>query len=334
MKLARRLVKGSAAMVASVAGPQRFGAGNNRLWVLMYHRVLPASDPRYSQEEPGMVVTPDTLRRHIRIARQLFTMVSLEEWLDRREAGKPLPPRACAITFDDGWLDNYQHALPVLRSEQVPATIFVVSEMLGTTRQFWPNRLAQLMTRFDEPNVRSACSWLGDVLPELPPNRPDNEQLALIIDHCKAQSDHWLNEQLDAAERALGLGASGQPSLMSWEQLDAMTHSGLVDVGSHTCNHFRLVRTLEAGVMAREIEQSKRQLAERLGREPTLFCYPNGDADPRAVELVRRHYRAAVTTQRGINRAGADAFQLARIGLHEDGSASPLGFQARLSGWI
>jgi peptidoglycan/xylan/chitin deacetylase (PgdA/CDA1 family) len=331
----RQLLKLPLQMAAASFGPQRRSRGEPKLWVLMYHRILPASDPRFASEEPGMVVTPETLRAHLRIAKQLFTIVSLEEWIRRRNDDLPLPPRACAITFDDGWLDNFQYALPVLESEGVPATIFVVSEMLGTEATFWPNRLASLLARFADAEVRAAAGWLQPMLPAELNTAPDSEQLAAIIDRCKQQSDAWLCQQLNQAEARVGTSAADtSPALMDWDQLTQMVATGLVDVGSHTCNHYRLLPALETEVMEREITASKRQIEQQLGRPVTLFCYPNGDADERATALVREHYLGAVTTQRGINAAGAQAHQLARIGLHEDGAGSALRFQARLSGWV
>jgi peptidoglycan/xylan/chitin deacetylase (PgdA/CDA1 family) len=317
-------------------GPQRWGGGTTpQLWILMYHRVLPAADPRFGAEEPGMVVTPETLDLHLQIAKQRFTLISLEEWITRRDAGHALPRRACAITFDDGWLDNYEYALPVLERHQVPATIFVVAEMLGSQRRFWPNRLTALLAQADVPEVRSALSWLTPLLTSPVTCRPDRERLATIVGTCKQQSDDWLNARLDEAEQRIGevRHRGEKPSLMNWEQLTRMQASGLVSVGSHTCNHYRLLPQLHSETLQREIISSKTIIEERLGKPATLFCFPNGDADHRARALVAQHYRAAVTTQRGINSATSDAHQLKRIALHEDGSHTAMRFEARLSAW-
>ncbi len=81
-----------------------------------------------------MIVTPDSFRQQLRIIKQLFTVMPLSEWSRRQAEGKPLPQRACAITFDDGWRDNFEYALPILQQEQTPATVFAVAGMIGTTR--------------------------------------------------------------------------------------------------------------------------------------------------------------------------------------------------------
>jgi peptidoglycan/xylan/chitin deacetylase (PgdA/CDA1 family) len=113
-----------------------------------------------------------------------------------------------------------------------------------------------------------------------------------------------------------------------------MQTSGCIEVGSHTCNHYRLIANLDSAVMAREITESRQRLERELDKPITLFCYPNGDASKAAVELVRQHYDAAVTTQRGINDRSFDLHHLQRIGVHEDISNDATSFQARLSGWL
>jgi peptidoglycan/xylan/chitin deacetylase (PgdA/CDA1 family) len=253
----------------------------------------------------------------------------------RNKAGEPLPRRACAITFDDGWRDNFEYALPILQQEQVPATVFAVADMVGTSRQFWPNRLQRLLA-MPGPDRASRLPWLPELntLASLPPDQPlDRETVAKLVAGSKRFSDEFLDQQLDEAERTLGLPAE-QPALMDWAELRTMQGSGLVDVGSHTCNHRRLMADLSPAVMHHEIVDSQRLLSEQLQRPVTLFCYPNGDVSPAAASLVNRHYQAAVTTRHGINGRAAVASDLARLGIHEDIGATPLRFSARLSGWL
>src|SRR5690625_3668553 len=93
---------------AVMAGADYFGAHRRkssepRLWVLMYHRILPLDDPRFALEEPGMIVQPDTFDMHLKEVQQHFDVVSLSEWVHANQNGDPVPKKACAITFDDGW---------------------------------------------------------------------------------------------------------------------------------------------------------------------------------------------------------------------------------------
>ena len=298
----------------------------------MYHRVLPANDSRFAAEEPGMIVTPASFRQQLRTLKSLFEILPLSEWLSRRDNGQPLPRRACAVTFDDGWLDNYQFAFPILREEQVPATLFAVSHMIGTSRQFWPNRLARVLTA--APQAQPLPGF-ADLRIESPTQLPlSRETLAQTIFDLKALSDAELDSRLLAAEDALQLAPAPEPALMSWDNVREMQRSGLVEIGSHTCNHFRLQASLPTDILAREISASRMQIEEQTGHPATLFCYPNGDTCAAALRLVGEHYRGAVTTRRGINRADTPAHELLRIGVHEDIGNTSTKFEAKLSGWL
>jgi peptidoglycan/xylan/chitin deacetylase (PgdA/CDA1 family) len=299
----------------------------------MYHRILPKTDQRFLIEEPGMITTPDSFRQHLREVKRLFTVLPLSEWVERKQANKPLPPRACAITFDDGWLDNHQHALPILKAEQTPATIFAVSHMIDTQREFWPNRISRALSLPAEQLAHPTLAWLVAITPRTDGLSLTKEQIAAVIGACKRFSDDEINTRLDEAESSGVLAKSNAPSLMSWNQLREMQASGFVEVGSHTCNHYRLVPELDSSKMSAEITQSKSLLEQQLDQPVTLFCYPNGDVSPQAIDTVRQHYQAAVTTRRGINTISADNHSLLRIGIHEDVADDPTNFRARLSGW-
>lgn len=297
----------------------------------MYHRVLPADDARAAVEEPGMVVTPLTFRGHMRTVKELFEPVSLREWVERRRDGRPLPPKACAITFDDGWLDNYQFGLPILREEQVPATLFAVAGMIGTNRRFWPNRVARVLDVAGPQLAAPELQWLSRLGARSGGGR---ESVARVIKAAKDFDDRHLDQKLRRTEEFLGLQPEMQPDLMSWEQLRAMRDSGVVEIGSHTCNHTRLIDGLQSSTLLEEVVKSRLILQENLGGSIDLFCYPNGDVSSAATRLVRENYLAAVTTSPGINRKSSDLHLLSRVGVHEDVSATDMEFRARLSGWF
>lgn len=332
IELAKQLSRGVAATLTPWAQTIR----GERLWVLMYHRVLPLDDPRAAAEEPGMIVTPASFRRQLELARQLFTFISLTEWVERMRAGQPLPRRACAITFDDGWRDNFEFALPILRQLQVPATVFAVAGMIGTRQQFWPNRLANLLSDSTLDRGHASLDWLRGV-PEFGALRErdiSREAMSRLINACKIFDDDSIAAHLDAMEQHHGGGSDDAPALMDWEQLHSMQSDGLIEIGSHTSHHCRLREGLAPAVLQREVVGSRSELERALQRPVKLFCYPNGDVSRAAAQLVGGNYLAAVTTRRGINRRSSPLHELARIGIHEDVSATDSRFRSRLSGWV
>lgn len=327
----KQLIKNTLTHLAAGLGQHRFSSTAPHLWVLMYHRILPVNDARYAFEEPGMIVTPETFRQHLQTLKSLFELMPLSEWIARRNADQSLPRRACAITFDDGWLDNYQFAFPILIEEQVPATLFAVSHMIGTTRQFWPNRFTRLLAARSGGTPLPAFDDIIDLS-----NQPviTRDLLADFILRLKVLSDTELDDRLDRAEQGLQLAAEKMPALMSWDNVRAMCNSDLVEIGSHTCNHFRLQQQLSDAVLLREIRDSRTMIEQQIERPVTLFCYPNGDTSKAAIDLVGQHYQGAVTTRRGINNAASKALELTRIGIHEDITNTRSKFEARLSGLI
>lgn len=319
----------------SLLGPHRLPSREPRLWILTYHRILPAEDPRSRTEEPGMVVTPETFRRHIDWIRAHMPIVQLRDWVQAARAGRDVPRKACAITFDDGWLDNYEYAWPILRETATPASVFVVSHMIGTSERFWPNRLLDLLQRASSEELRDeAFDWLRVVAPfELMP-KPNAEQRAALLVACKRLSEIEVRGHIDRLEARFPPASNG-PVLVDWTQLKEMFGSGLVDVGSHTCRHYRLGMDLPQAMLELEIRDSRARLEQALGRDIPLFCYPYGEVNDRAERVVGSNYEAGLSSRPGINRAWHGRFAaLSRIGLHEDISRTRESFLARLSGWI
>ena len=318
---------------ADYFGAHRRASGEPSLWVLMYHRILPSDDPRFALEEPGMVVRPDTFDMHLKEVQKHFDVVSLGEWVNASQRGETLPKKACAITFDDGWLDNYEYALPVLKAHGLPATLFAVAEKIGTDFQFWPNIVAGLLHAGAGAQIAQhpVFSYAIDGASQ---NR-GREAAAAAIQRLKAQTDEAIFQALDDLSWRSLLEQPLAPALMNWQQLREMQDSGRVEIGSHTCSHRRLNGNLAQDALTHEIVHSKALLSEQTGRPVNLFCFPNGDYTPQALELVQRHYQAAVTTRSGINRDGSlQAHELTRLGMHDDISNNRRRFNARLSGWI
>lgn len=332
----RAAAKTSLRQVVSTIAPRLWKLSRRpRLLIVMYHRVLPRGHAARHFEQPGMIVSPETLAMNIRVLREHFTLMHVDEWVNRARSGAELPPLACALTFDDGWRDNFSYAFPVLRAEQAPATIYLVSGFVGSNYGFWPTTLARLL----------CSSWLaGDrrVPEELARRFPvaavpvavpaDSVRIAAnaLVEVLKATQDDVTMRQF-VSDLQSGADAAAEPELLSWDQINEMKASGLVRFGSHTCAHTRLCANVDPDLARSEIEQSAAEIERQLKVPVTAFCYPNGDHAPHTVELVRRRYSSAVTTRFGWNDTSTDPVLLRRVGVHDDVGDTPCKLLARLA---
>ena len=241
-RIAKRIAVHAAARVAPITWKWRRPGS---LVVLMYHRVLPKDSPARKTEEPGMYVSPETFDLHLTELKRRFELVHLDEWLRRARGGLPLPKLACAITFDDGWRDNYEFALPVLVQHNAPATIFLVSSYVGTAQRFWPNRLMGLLDKaFAEPgSVDFPEPLRGIIEPTLIQARRHGVLRADDIDRAiqgaKRLDEEQIRSLVEEAEKTCD-DPTGAAEILSRSDVVQMAASGLVRFGSHTMTHLRL----------------------------------------------------------------------------------------------
>lgn len=304
----------------------------------MYHRVIPCNHADNNFEQAGMYVRPDTFKMQMQILKNNYNIMHLSEWLFKNRNNEVLPKITFAITFDDGWKDNYEYAFPVLKELEIPATIFLVSDYLGGNYVFWPNRLSYLLRKNDLNNLLklNEYAWIKT----LSTGFKDDDiqslstfQIDAIIEQCKNISDTEMLARVEAMEIASGSNKTRSVSnILAHEEVEKMIKNGLFQIGSHTRHHTRLLDYLSHSELDDEVINSKSLLEKMFSNKIHLFCYPNGDHSESAVTSVSNNYLAAVTTEHGWNDSDSNPYLLRRIGLHEDISNNKVSFVSRISG--
>ena len=144
---------------------------SNHCVILTYHRILPKGQVT-DRVEPGMYVTPSTLQDHIQFLKKYFEIVAINRIENHSAARgyKKSQKPCCVISFDDGWLDFYTHAWPVLREEGVPAVVYLPTNLIGTEKSFWTDRLARVLEKSGVETLAEhiGCSVTDKVLKRLP----------------------------------------------------------------------------------------------------------------------------------------------------------------------
>lgn len=320
-----RWLRATAFELAGLNHSSRQALDGSAAAILMYHRVI-ADEPLVSGAiEPGMVVRRETFAKHLEWLEECFSVMPLSEVVDRLIDGKPLPRRACAITFDDGWKDNLDHALPELARRSLPATVFVVTDRVGTTGAFWPDEVYRGMSG-RSPEAQ------GNLLRQLGIETGGDPRHA-VIGHLKGLPA----SELDAALAELcihgGLEAPDARELLDWEELARLKRSGF-DVESHAATHAILPRLSPAEADA-ELRRSRDALLERGFGEARLVAYPSGAYDAAIKEAAARvGYRAALATRQRIARAGGDPMEIPRLGVHDDVTRARSEFLYRVPGRV
>jgi len=309
-----------------------------RAVVLTYHRVLPRERQKQSFSHAGIVVTPETFERHMRFLRRFMRPVSATEFLRLWSSREPMPARTCLVTFDDGWYDNLEFALPILQRHAVPAVLFVATDYLGTSRCFWQEELARLIYLLWRQGATGDFERLG--IGALAAQGEDEVRpgIARFVTRTKDQlTPPQIAELLAQLRASLERNAGGpapanEDRFLSWEQAAALSSSGIVEIGSHAMSHTPLNRQPLA-TTARELVESRRLIRERLGGDPVTFAYPNGDFDDATVEAVRQAgYDLAFTTRRGTVSSASDAWRLERINIHEAAAPTAAALFGRITG--
>ena len=296
----------------------------------MYHRILPKTVAEELNEEPAMYVTPETFNDHLVWLKEIMQPVKLSDWITGSKDSLE-PGNYFAVTFDDGWQDNYQYAFPILKQHNIPATVFLVSSLMGSDKVFWPNRLASMISMLSDESLQTAS--IKQLREKLSLNENvDIYDISSIVARGKQYSDKEMTQWLDDAESDLP-HFNTQRQLLNWQEISEMTETGLVDVGAHTKHHTRLLDTVSKPTIDDEVVGSKQEIESLSNQGVELFCYPNGDYCDYSSELVRKHFKAAVTTKYGINSTEQNIHKLNRVGLHQDISGNKTDFLARLACW-
>jgi peptidoglycan/xylan/chitin deacetylase (PgdA/CDA1 family) len=277
-----------------------------RLSILIFHRVLPAPDPLF----PDL---PDAQRfdEILGWMKSWFNVLPLDHAVRQLRTGT-LPARAAAITFDDGYADNFTVALPILLRRNLTATFFIATGFLDGGRM-WNDTIIEAIRHCRLPAVDLGDIGLGHhVMATAHQRRAVIETLIGGAKYLPADQRHALADQI--AERA---GVEPPTDLMmSSQDVQQLRHAGM-QIGAHTISHPMLTK-LTCDDARYEIAQGKARLEDLLQERVGLFAYPNGKLGKDYVEehatLVREiGFDAAVSTNWGAASRDSDFMQLPRF---------------------
>jgi len=249
--------------------------------------------------------------------KKYFNVISFKNVINHIDRKKLLPKNPIIITFDDGHYDNYSNAFPVLKSLEVPATIFLSTGYIGTDDIFWFDWVSYLIYRtkklslsladnvkFNIENTIESRRQISEQVLEYLKSVPNSSRLQIIKDMTKE-----LEVTLSEADKPLS-------TCLNWQQVIEMSSNG-IEFGSHTISHPILSR-LEDSELLDEIIKSKDDIEKHLNIDINTIAYPvggNNEYNNRVIDICKSAgYRLGISYVSGIEEISlSNLFEIKRL---------------------
>lgn len=254
------------------------------LTVLNYHRIDGLTPETF---QPNVSASPETFARQMDYLARWYKVVSVQDVHEWLQGKKKLPPHAALITFDDGYLDNYIHAYPILRRHGFPAVIFLTAGHIGTDAAFYWDLAAYCFAHTQADHIPfpngMRCSWHT----EAEMQNTSRHWIESLKRLTEDEKQRWVARLPELLGVAVPSGYF-QGLMMSWDQVREMNANG-IEFGGHTVTHPILTR-IPVERACSEINGSLVRISEELGKPVTSFAYPNGmqaDFNSAITDIVR-----------------------------------------------
>jgi peptidoglycan/xylan/chitin deacetylase (PgdA/CDA1 family) len=309
------------------------------LTVVMFHRTLRQDDARWPSRDPDYTLGEDLFAASLAFFRRHYRVVSLQEVLRARRDGTGLPPRALLITFDDGWLDNVDYALPALRRAGLPAVMFVAADAVGARQPFYQERIVAAWRLGKLSEAALAASVAEHAGEEHGGERTAGDGIAGLR-RSIAQLERMPAAQRHAVlERHAHALDDGLQHMIDIDDL-ARLRAGGVELGLHGKSHVAMTRAEDLGS---ELGGAREAMAAMLGQPEGLasdacatMSFPHGAFDDGIAAQAREAgYELLFTSVPVLNPVGdKPSWLLGRTGYETDTVADRNGtFRPELLAW-
>ena len=297
----------------------RFRLGGS-ITILTYHSIV-SDDAPIHRFEYRNCVTQSNFSRQLDFLKKHFKVISLNQAVNRLNEAD-LQENYAVVTFDDGYRNNFTHALPTLNQYRLPAAFFLTTGLIDSDDCLWTDWITYLLLNQTAKSIRL----------ELPQKNfyfklSDRESrigasivLRKFLKKSTVEISQQVMEQLKKQAGKLISPVQADPeryAFLTWKEAQTMVNQKM-EIGAHTHNHV-LLSMISDDQVHFELAKSKEIIEQKLRQKCTYFSYPNGAAgdfnENHFAVLRTLGYRAAVTQMPGINKTGANAFALKRINI-------------------
>ena len=300
--------------------------------ILLYHGVLPDDFKSGLCNSSGKHIKHQQFHDQMKWLSENCPIISMSELRQAYLGNTKIPEDAVAVNFDDGFLNNYQVAWPVLEEFQVQATIYLATGFIGTGQMIWSDRLETALINTVEPIITAD---LNGVRKQWRLDSPSDRLAAFtsLKSACKAISNEEKDKLILSVEEQARLKPDHNGTLygfMNWDHIRQMDASPLIEFGGHTVDHVSL-GLVSIDEMQRQIDRSLNTISEELGRECRQFSYPEGQAQDFNQDVInhlkRRNIIISPSAIHGHNYfPDTDPFYIRRIMVGFENQPFPFNF--------
>jgi peptidoglycan/xylan/chitin deacetylase (PgdA/CDA1 family) len=311
--------------------------GQPKWTIITYHNIIELSEKRRADIQPGMCVLSSSFDKQMGYISRHFDVVSVETIVNAIRDGKEISLNPIAVTFDDGWRDNYTVAFPILHKYKIPAMIFLATDlvksgkippfleisMLLGKKDIWPDKAIKI---FRDIIVKYN---LTDIIPQVKEDRfrllaqdPYQYMQALMLLDYK-----YMHEMVAVMIEELNIDKTEWENyrwMVNEAEIREMAAAG-IEFGSHGESHDLMV-LIKLDQVSRELKHSKEYIEALLGKKINILAYPNGDFNEAIKKEVQAvGYQGAMAMNREERADNVDRFSLRRLGFSEGTCLGPLG---------
>ena len=295
----------------------------HKITVLMLHGVM-HKHKNITWEPLRPQISPNELKRVFEILSCYYQFITVDQCIDMLEEKIPIINNGLLMTFDDGYRNNIDYALPICEMFGIKPVLFVSTSHVDSGLPFWFDRLdyalqqnmGKLISFSFEGNKYTFDATSRDALRVSFQKFRDDCKLNFTDDIAMNQLFNALSEMLEMkGGKALSDICLNDDwsAVVSWDNLREVVKKGRLDVASHSVDHWRLDRLSKKQILL-QLSESKKRIEQELGISCNYFCYPNGDYSREAMDLIKKsRYRAAFSTGGGVCEVNDDLIKLKRF---------------------
>jgi peptidoglycan/xylan/chitin deacetylase (PgdA/CDA1 family) len=290
--------------------------------ILCYHSVAADPEGQSNYIPTGITVSDHLFDEQMRILRSKYNPVTLDDIADWLNGSKPLPPRSVAVTFDDGFEDNYTFAAPLMEKYNIFGAFYLTVNAVIKNELPWFCRTIYLFQEAKRRNIiltdeKRRRTWnLGDP-------QENREAFVLYSNPCAAMTGEEMENYVAALEDWFGfkLDLTQGPRMMSFAQAKELRQRGHI-VGNHTFSHGNMGH-IPPEAWYQEIMEANKILDRELGGKSEHFSYPHPCLHPQwqeqSLTLTKKiGFKTAVLTDAGVVTKTSNPLLLQRVYIGND----------------